>query len=186
MSTSVIKFRAGLRIGRLILRQKTRESPKVHPNLRKQWVCDCDCGGRVTVPQMYLARRPNPKENCGECNDLKSNKTIYNSVYRIWLMMLTRCNDPRHVGYHRYGGRGIKVCEEWSDPVTGFDAFLAHIGPRPSTLFSVDRYPDPDGPYAPGNVRWATHQQQADNKSKLPKETKVNVPQDPPDRDQLP
>ncbi len=107
--------------------------------------------------------------NCGECLDLKTSKTLFNREYRIWLMMLVRTTDPRHISYKHYGLRGIKVCPEWSDPITGFDKFLQHIGPRPSERHSVDRYPDPDGDYKEGNVRWATGEQQAANKSKLPK-----------------
>lgn len=176
-----VDFFAGRTFGRLILRQKCRENPKISATIRKQWVCDCSCGNRITVPQYYLIREPNPKVNCGQCPDLKSSKTLHNEVYRIWLMMLVRTTDPRHVSYKYYGGRGIKVCEEWSDPVTGFDAFLTHIGVRPSERHTVDRFPDPDGDYAPyqrsdspffdpdkviSNVRWATPAEQAANKSK--------------------
>ena len=162
-------FHAGKRFGRLVLRQRTRESPKISATIRKQWVCDCDCGRRVTVPQYYLIREPNPKQNCGECRDLKTSKTLFNREYRIWLMMLVRTTDPRHISYKHYGKRGIKVCPEWSDPETGFDRFLQHIGARPSERHTVDRYPDPDGDYREGNVRWATGDQQAANKSKLPR-----------------
>jgi hypothetical protein len=165
----VVGFKAGARFGRLVLRQKTRMNPKVSFTIRKQWVADCDCGKRITVPEYYLVRNPNPKVNCGECVDLKTNKTLFNQEYRIWLMMLMRTTDPRHVSYKYYGQRGIIVAPEWSDPETGFDAFLKFIGPRPSEHFTVDRYPDPDGHYAPGNVRWATGSQQAANKSRLPK-----------------
>jgi hypothetical protein len=159
---------AGMRFGRLTLRQKARQSPKVSPTIRVQWIADCDCGKRITVPQYYLVRQPNPKVNCGDCHDLKTNKTRHNEVYRCWLMMLKRCNDPRHVSYKHYGGRGIKVCEEWSDPVTGFDAFLAFIGPRPDMRYSIDRVDVNVGyqPYHNGKiqVKWSTAQEQAANK----------------------
>ncbi len=172
-----VTFKAGSRFGRLVLRQRVRESPKVSFTIRKQWLCDCDCGKRVTVPEYYLRRVPNPKKDCGECHDLKTTKTLFNQEYRIWLMMLKRTTDPRHVSYKYYGGRGIIVCPEWSDPEIGFDAFLSHIGARPSERHTVDRFPDPDGDYAPyqrngeqrSNVRWATAIEQANNKSKLGK-----------------
>lgn len=141
----------------------------------------------MTIPEYYLIRSPNPKVNCGECVDLKTNKTLFNQEYRIWLMMLVRTTDPRHVSYKHYGLRGIKVCTEWSDSETGFDNFLAHIGPRPSERHTVDRFPDPDSDYKPGNVRWATGAQQAANKSKLTKDQKalqsrqsMSSPQSPP------
>ena len=154
-------------------------NPKISFTIRKQWIVDCDCGKRVTVPEYYLERKPNPKVNCGQCADLKTNKTLYNQEYRIWLMMLVRTTDPRHISYKYYGARGIKVCEEWSDPETGFDEFLKHIGSRPSENYTVDRYPDPDGNYQPGNVRWATGAQQAANKSKLGKGQMVPQSQPP-------
>jgi len=91
---------------------------------------------------------------------------LYNREYRIWLMMLMRTTDPRHISYRHYGAKGIKVCEEWSDPVTGFDAFLAHIGPAPSERHTVDRYPNHRGHYEPNNVRWATGSEQQANKPK--------------------
>lgn len=112
-----------------------------------------------------MNRRENPKRDCG-CGR-KTLKTIYNEEYRIWLMMHVRTTDPSHPAYHRYGGRGIKVCDEWNRYVVGIDegfkAFLEHIGPRPSKQYSVDRIDNNRG-YEPGNVRWATAQEQAQNR----------------------
>lgn len=161
-----IRLVTGMRFGRLILRRR-RTVQKAIPNLKEQWSCECDCGTQLVVPKYYLIRKVHPKMNCGNCPDLKTSKTIHHNVYTCWYMMQVRCYDSRHRHYKNYGGRGIKVCDEWRDPNNGFDAFLAHIGPRPSPTHSVDRYPDPDGNYAPGNVRWATPEQQANNKSKL-------------------
>lgn len=79
----------------------------------------------------------------------------------IWQGMIRRCTNPSDVGYPRYGGRGIKVCKRWR---LSFDAFLKDVGCRPSPDHSIDRI-DNDGDYKPGNVRWATHQEQCLNKS---------------------
>jgi hypothetical protein len=80
--------------------------------------------------------------------------------YRHWRSMIKRCSaPPSWKDYHSYGGRGIRVCQEWLD---SFEAFAAHIGPRPSPRHSVDRI-DNDRGYEPGNVRWATHSQQLRN-----------------------
>jgi hypothetical protein len=75
-----------------------------------------------------------------------------------------RCFDPKNSGYIGYGGRGITVCEEWMGK-DGFERFLEHIGPKPSPDLSLDRI-DNDGNYEPGNVRWATDIEQANNKRK--------------------
>ncbi len=78
--------------------------------------------------------------------------------------MFQRCTNPKATGYEHYGGRGIKVCDRWRGE-HGFENFLADMGPRPEpkNLYSVDRYPDKNGNYEPGNCRWATLTQQARN-----------------------
>jgi hypothetical protein len=73
--------------------------------------------------------------------------------------MRLRCLDPRDQQYPWYGARGIRVCDEWRE---SFDAFLRDVGPRPSPSHSLDRIEN-DGNYEPGNVRWATKQEQALN-----------------------
>jgi hypothetical protein len=80
--------------------------------------------------------------------------------YKTWNGMIQRCHNPNDSGYVAYGGRGITVCPEWR---ASFAAFFAHVGMRPSPKHSIDRYPNQDGNYEPGNVRWATTKEQARN-----------------------
>lgn len=80
--------------------------------------------------------------------------------YTAWENMTERCRSPKHPRWPRYGGRGITVCDRWR----AFANFLDDLGPRPSPAHSLERI-DNDGRYEPGNVQWATRQQQAANKS---------------------
>ena len=80
-------------------------------------------------------------------------------TYRSWVSMLARCNNPNASNYHLYGGRGIRVCDRWQ----AFENFLADVGERPDGT-TLDRHPNPNGDYEPGNVRWATASEQAFNR----------------------
>jgi hypothetical protein len=80
--------------------------------------------------------------------------------YGVWRAMRDRCNRPNNKKYSDYGGRGIGVCKEWNK---SFEAFYAHLGPRPSKDHSIERM-DNDGNYEPGNVKWATRSEQMKNR----------------------
>lgn len=77
--------------------------------------------------------------------------------------MVSRCRNPNDPSYPRYGGREIKVCKEWEE---SFLAFISYVGARPEKNLSIDRFPDNNGNYEPGNVRWATSYEQNQNTSR--------------------
>lgn len=93
------------------------------------------------------------KPRHGHASGYKKTQTYYSSVN-----MRARCKYAYHASFKYYGGRGIAVCERWES----FANFLADMGERPEGK-SLDRI-DPDGNYEPGNCRWATIQEQVDNR----------------------
>lgn len=80
--------------------------------------------------------------------------------YRAWKAMKQRCSDYTK-RFKRYKGRGIKVCDRWID---SYQNFLEDIGRSPSDRLTLDRINN-DKDYEPGNCRWATYKEQANNKS---------------------
>lgn len=122
------------------------------------WNCQCECGAEVEVRGVLL--RQGKKTDCG-CS--RPPKTVVNGkqtpTYICWAKMIDRCFNPNSNIWGYYGGRGITVCERWRS----YPNFLADMGERPGLEYSLDRYPDNDGNYEPGNARWATRAEQARN-----------------------
>jgi hypothetical protein len=84
--------------------------------------------------------------------------SIASPTYSSWQAMKSRCLNPQTSSYRNYGGRGIKIYDRWLD----FKNFLADMGERPEGT-SLDRFPNKNGNYEPGNCRWATRLEQNRN-----------------------
>lgn len=170
----------GLKFGRLTV---TSEAP----GFKRSAVCLCECGALVTVTLTSL--RTNKTQSCGclqrervaEANvgrikhghsaGTVAGKRVFSPAYRSWKSMLERCRNPNAPNYHLYGGRGIAVCDQWQG-AEGFLQFLADVGERPEGR-TLDRYPDKNGNYEPGNVRWATPLEQSRNRREMTAENKA-------------
>ena len=109
--------------------------------------CGCEKGERISKKKLKYGPR----------------KAIDIPEYKVWRGMINRCENELDDDFKNWGGRGIKVCTKWRN---SFEAFYADVGHRPSNKHSIDRYPNNDGNYEPGNVRWATWAEQASNKRK--------------------
>jgi hypothetical protein len=157
----MIKFDlTGARFGRLVA---VARAPR-DGNSKGQWLCHCDCGATAIVRGHAL--RKGLTKSCGCLNQetrvrLKTKHGMHDTPeYHAWEAAIQRCTNDNNPAWKFYGARGISVCEEW---LNSFEAFLAHIGRRPSPDFSLDRI-DNDGNYEPGNVRWADWATQGTNK----------------------
>lgn len=159
----------GRQFGRLTVIKET-----VAPITRKWswgtfWLCRCECGQETIVHAGDLKRgRARSCRPCAMKKVCEENVThghsrggIQTPEYRAWIHMRERCYRKKSEKYHLWGGRGVRVCAKWRN---NFAAFLADVGPRPTSKHSLDRYPNNDGHYEPGNVRWATTLEQCHNR----------------------
>ena len=118
-----------------------------------RWFCQCDCGRTHTVRGSHLAEGRIQSCGCmqGNLTHGHTRSDTHTPVYSSWHMMIQRTTNPKATKFALWGGRGIAVCERWRT----FENFLADMGPRPKGT-SLDRFPDANGNYEPGNARWAT------------------------------
>lgn len=156
MSAALYRELIGKRFGRLVIDAISKaagEHARAH--------CKCDCGNRSEARLAHIKSGATKSCGCGQANT--THGMSGSPEYMSWLSMVSRCTNPKDASFHRYGGRGIKVCQEWVD---NFSAFYSHIGDRPTghTLDRIDNNKD----YEPGNVRWSTiHQQNRNTRRNL-------------------
>lgn len=131
-----------------------------------QWFCKCDCGKEIWAYTSNLTTGKSRSCGCISAERLSKMRRKHGKsetgAYTSWKGMLFRCLNSECKEYHNYGGRGIKVCERWSNE-RGFENFLEDMGERPNGK-TIDRYPDINGNYEPSNCRWGTWAQQARGK----------------------
>ena len=136
------------------------------------WNCRCDCGNSSIVSLSNL--RSGASKSCGcilrergdagrAAREAKGYTGRRSPTAQTWDRMKSRCLLPTNPRYDDYGGRGIKVCDRWLGD-DGLANLIADMGERPGPAYSLDRFPDTNGDYEPGNCRWATPKQQASNK----------------------
>lgn len=167
-----IEVKPGDRYGRWSVLQELpdRRSP-TNGRAQRMVECRCECGTMRALMLESLRKATEPSQSCG-CIQRESpvkgghkNRTHGQSkslTYSSWAEMKQRCLNSNKVFHHRYGGRGISVSALWME---SYEAFLKDMGDRPSRRHSLDRHPNQNGNYEPGNCRWATPEQQARNRS---------------------
>ncbi len=147
----------GIRFGRLIVTQRAPDG---------RWNCICDCGRKVpSIPTGHLNSKHT--RSCG-CliADTRRERSLKHGLtgspeWRSWIGAKRRSANPAKLDKPHYAD--VKMHPEWEHD---FQAFLNYVGPRPSADHSLDRWPNMRGNYEPGNVRWATRREQAQNTRK--------------------
>lgn len=167
----------GMRFGRLVV----LEYAGVNSANLSLWKCKCDCGNECIVLAKTLLR--GTKNSCGCLHNEITGDTFrthglrLHRLYRIHYDMCRRCYDPRRKNYKDYGGRGIRVCDEWYTPgVKGNPGFVAFYnwayengyydqpkGTPYKKLLTIDRK-NVNGNYEPKNCRWSTWKEQQNNR----------------------
>lgn len=148
---------SGQKFGRLTALYRLHNHNKNKKYYGSYWLCVCECGN---LTEVYLGSlQSGASTSCG-CLVKKHGKS-HNPLYRNWLCMKTRCYNKTDEHYKDYGGRGIKVCDEWLKNFQAFyDWSMKHEYKKGLTLDRINI----NGDYEPSNCRWATSKQQARNR----------------------
>jgi len=143
------------------------EAPKINGQHKAMWLCRCSCGKEKIIRATTLKSGHALSCGCFQQEERVRINTIHGQshtrLYSIWESMKTRCSNKNHPLFHRYGGRGIKVCASWIKSFPAFQEWALKNGYTDD--LEIDRI-DNDGMYTPANCRWVTHKENCKNTSR--------------------
>jgi hypothetical protein len=130
------------------------------PGAKKHHLFECECGAKKSVNRYKVVA--SDTSTCGNprCNGRKKHDRYGTRLYRLWAWMIQRCECKQRHNYHLYGGRGIKVCDEWRDNPEAFCQWCEQNGYEKG--LQIDRI-DSDGNYSPENCRFVTRRENQQN-----------------------
>jgi hypothetical protein len=149
--TAAIDFQ-GIRFGKLV------GIDPVHGKPWSVWLWQCDCGSKKEIIASNVKRGLTRSCGCVQKQSRTKHGAHKTRTYQAWINMKARVAGNSENSEKNYTNRGISVCQRWEK----FEAFIQDMGECPEGL-TLDRYPDNDGNYEPGNCRWATPGQQSAN-----------------------
>lgn len=137
----------------------------------KYYNCVCDCGAKKSVRDSTLSR--GESQSCGclqkelQGDRMRTHGMSNHPCWQAYYDMYRRCYDPNRKDYHHYGGKGIRVCDEWLsgwESASGFRKFLEDMGEKPEGKSEIERV-DRFGDYCKSNCYWEDRQAQTNNTS---------------------
>ena len=151
---------AGKRFGKLLVLERAENQTSQSGQPKTRWKCKCDCGNTIVVTAQSLKR--GSTRSCG-CKVSVQQGLSHTRQYTIWQQMVNRCQNTQSQAYIDYGGRGIKVCDEWrgENGFINFYNWATKNGYRDD--LTIDRINN-DGNYEPSNCRWITMKEQQNNR----------------------
>lgn len=165
----MLKDLTGQRIGKWTVLSRAENHVSKSGTPYTMWLCKCDCGTEKTVYANSLLngksiscgcyQADRAKEVCS--NNFRTHGGSKERLYKIWTYIKKRCYSENAINYKDYGGRGIKVCDEWREDYTAFRDWSLENGYDDS--LSIDRI-NVDGDYEPENCRWVDSKAQNNNR----------------------